>query len=190
MKALVVAVVILLLLGVSFFCLGRAVSVARRAWKRRNEGGFWAAQKAVAKEDHESYLARKQAKAQSRAGSHLASGYDPETGEVYDDAISNQSKRLEEWEASLVHLWRGSIDIEFTYESRSERTRRKVTLQNVLRNERGNIYLRGFCHAREDTRTFSRDSIATMLLVKGKRYDVEDFVVDVLGVSPKQLGWE
>jgi len=203
MKALAVAVFILLMFCLFIFCLWRIISITPRAWRRRHESGFWAATNAVAKEDRERFLARQKEKAQAKAeskpkgkrlefriGVSSSTDYDPETGEVYDDASYHENKKFEEWEASLVKLWNGSLDIEFTYESRSGRTRRKVTLQKVMRNESGRIYLRGYCHVREEIRTFSRDSIATMILVKGKRYEVEDFVTDFLGISTKELGWE
>jgi hypothetical protein len=203
MKKLFVAVFILSMLCLFFICLWRIISTGRRGWKRRKEGGFWAAMNAVAKEDRERFLASQQAKAQAksnakpkgkrlefRIGVTSSSDYDPETGEVHDDATYHESQNFADWEASLVQLWHGSIDIEFTYESRSGRTRRKVTLQKVMRNDRGSIYLRGYCHVREEIRTFSRDSIATMILVKGKRYEVEDFVTDFLGITTKELGWE
>jgi hypothetical protein len=193
----------LLLLCIFVFCWWRIFSTAPRAWRRRHEGGFWAAMNAVAKEDHEQFLAWQKEKAKAKAnakpkgkrvefriGVTSSSNYDPETGEVRDDATYHESQKFADWEASLVQLWHGSIDIEFTYESRSGRTRRKVTLQKVMRNDRGSIYLRGYCHVREEIRTFSRDSIATMILVKGKRYEVEDFVTDFLGITTKELGWE
>lgn len=202
-------VVVLLLLCVTALSLLKFIYTAPRAWKRRNNGGFWTALSAVSKEDRERFLAQQKAKPQAKAvtkpatkpatkakgkrlefriGVTSSKGYDPETGEVYDDAMSHESKWFEDWEASLVQLWSGSIDIEFTYESRSGKTRRKVTLQKVMCNENGDIYLRGYCHVREEIRTFSRNSIATMILVSGKRYEVEDFVTDFLGISAKELG--
>lgn len=185
----------LLAVVVFIFCMCRIVSTLPRAWRRRNEGGFWAAWNTVAKEDHERFLAKqlaqKTAKTKSARPQTPATDYDPETGEVYEDARlpAPRSRVIEKWEASLVQIWEGSEDIEFTYESRNGRVRRKVTLQTVLRNDKYNVYLRGFCHVRNEERTFSAYSILTKILVKGKRYEIEDFLSEKLGISDEALGW-
>jgi len=185
---------VLLAVAAFIFCMCRIISTVPRAWRRRNEGGFWAAWNTVAREDHERFLAKQHAKKAAKARPHLgrtpATDYDPETGEVYGDGRhASRSLAIERWEASLVQLWSGSEDVEFTYESRSGRVRRKVTVQKVLRNDEFTVYLRGFCHVRNEERTFSTDSIRTKILVKGTRYDVEDFLSERLGISYEALGW-
>ncbi|EPR43118.1 hypothetical protein dsx2_2478 [Desulfovibrio sp. X2] len=185
---------LLLLLGVTILVWAKIIITAPRAWRRRKEGGFWAAWKAVALEDRERYRQSQLAKKAEKAKPHLdltpATDYDPKTGEVYGDGgHASKSRAIERWEASLVQIWSGSEDVEFTYESRSGKVRRKVTVQTVLRNETFSTYLRGFCHVRNEERTFSTDSICTKILVKGKRYDVEDFLSGMLGISDDDLGW-
>jgi hypothetical protein len=185
-------VVGVLLFCIFALCLWKFIYTAPRAWKRRNEGGFWAAMNAVAKEDRERFLAKQQAKAMSKGKHSRCIDHDPDTGEVFDetDETLSRSQALERWEASLVRLWEGSEEIEFTYESSSGRVRRKVTLKAVLRNEKFNAYLRGFCHLRCEERTFSAYSIVTKVLIKGKRYEIEDFLSERLGIADKDLGWE
>lgn len=187
MKTFLGTVVGVLLFCIFSLCLWKFLYTAPRAWKRRNKEGFWAAMSAVTKEDRERFLTKQQAKARRIP----AQDDDQEPIAIYDEpgqgAPRNQA--LEDWEASLVRLWHGSAEIEFTYDSRSGKMRRKITLEDVFRNDRFSIYLRGICHTRNETRTFSRDYITTKILAKGKRYEVEDFLIDVLGVTEKQLGW-
>lgn len=185
-------VVSLLVFCILALAVLKFIYTAPRAWKRRNAGGFWAAMSAVAKEDRERFLAKQQAKAMSKGKHSRSIDYDPDTGEAFDEADEtlSRSQALERWEASLVRLWEGSEEIEFTYESSSGRVRRKVTLQAVLRNEKFNVYLRGFCHLRSEERTFSAYSIVTKVLINGKRYEIEDFLSERLGIADKDLGWE
>lgn len=91
---------------------------------------------------------------------------------------------LDDWEADLTTLWEGSpIEIEFTYQSRKEKTRRKVSLEKVARNSRNELYLIGFCHERNENRTFNLGNVTTMILHNSKRYNHYDFISEVVGID-------
>lgn len=90
---------------------------------------------------------------------------------------------LNEWESDLADLWEGVLEIEFTYESRKGRERRRVSLYKVRKNSRGNVYLYGHCERANKNRSFNIDYITTKILHKSKRYDVDDFLCDFLGID-------
>lgn len=103
---------------------------------------------------------------------------------------ANKNPNVAKWEQSLKTVWRGSDLVEFTYDSSSGRVRRKVTVNEVLVHPDRGIYLRGFCHVRQEERTFSENNIETKILRKSSRYDVDDYLHNVLGISEKALGWD
>ena len=117
--------------------------------------------------------------------SELAPGrdYAPDTGEVYEDQAPRYSG-LSDWEKDLEPLWTGSLLVEFTYKARGkDRERRKVELHDVLMDGHGRIYFRGHCQSREEQRTFNIEGILTKVLCSGKRYDVDDFLYERLGLE-------
>ena len=69
------------------------------------------------------------------------------------------------------------------------KSRRKVTLSSVMVDATGGVYLRGLCHLRNEERTFNLSNITTKILKGSKRYEVEDFLVDVLDIEDEKLGW-
>lgn len=104
--------------------------------------------------------------------------------------LKANSEYMDRWEQGLSTVWRGSEDIEFTYENRrGEKSRRKVTLSSVMVDATGGVYLRGLCHLRNEERTFNLSNITTKILKGSKRYEVEDFLVDVLDIEDEKLGW-
>lgn len=103
---------------------------------------------------------------------------------------ANANPHVAKWEQSLKTVWRGSDVVEFTYDSSSGRVRRKVTVNEVLVHPERGIYLRGFCHVRQEERTFHERNIETKILRKSSRHDFDDYLIDVLGISEKALGWE
>jgi len=124
--------------------------------------------------------------------------YDPDTGEILELAskkarkapVKANSEYMDRWEQGLSTVWRGSEDIEFTYENRrGEKSRRRVTLSSVMVDATGGVYLRGLCHLRNEERTFNLSNITTKILKGSKRYEVEDFLVDVLDIEDEKLGW-
>ena len=93
-------------------------------------------------------------------------------------------KNIRDWESDLTTVWAGEYEIEFTYEKRdSSRSRRKIKLREVCFDRKSRIYLKGFDHGRDEQRTFNIDNITTKILLKSKRYDVDDFLEEVLGLD-------
>ena len=64
-----------------------------------------------------------------------------------------------------------------------------VTLSSVMVDATGGVYLRGLGHLRNEERTFNLSNITTKILKGSKRYEVEDFLVDVLDIEDEKLGW-
>jgi hypothetical protein len=109
--------------------------------------------------------------------------YDPDTGEVWEEGKEQGRTFMDAWEDGLETLWRGNEEIAFSYESNDGRkSRRTVTLRRLLRSRNNAIYFRGFCHLRDEERTFADAGITSKITHKGKRYDWEDFVEQRLGV--------
>lgn len=100
------------------------------------------------------------------------------------EVTRGKARALDKFEASLTTLWAGDTKpVEFTYvNAKEEKTRRKVQVSEVMFNERGAFYLRGFCQVRQEQRTFKVDNIETMLKVGSKRYYFEEWCADVLGL--------
>ncbi|QJT21671.1 WYL domain-containing protein [Aeromonas media] len=89
------------------------------------------------------------------------------------------------WESNLTTLWAGdTTDIEFTYiNKKGEKTRRKVTVDEILYNGDGEHYIKGYCHVRSETRTFKVSNIDTMIKVGNKRFDFDDWCEVKLGID-------
>ncbi len=104
-------------------------------------------------------------------------------------AKTNDGGGLDNFEQSLTTLWTGDIStVEFTYVAfGGERSRRKVDVDELAFNERGQFYLRGFCHKRQEQRTFKVENIETQFKVGSKRYEFEDWCEDVLGLPPEAI---
>lgn len=106
------------------------------------------------------------------------------TADNSNEASAMKYDNLDAWKTDLKPLWKGSnIDIEFTYESRSGKKRRKVSLEKVAENSRKELYLVGYCYEKKEKRTFNIDNVATMILCKSKRYSHYDFLNDVVGID-------
>lgn len=91
---------------------------------------------------------------------------------------------LDEWKSDFKTLWCGNpIDIEFTYHSKSGKSRRSLTLKKVAKNSRNELYLIGLCHTRNEDRTFHMENIVTMILHKSKRYHHYDFLSEVIKID-------
>lgn len=94
------------------------------------------------------------------------------------------AKSLADWEDNLTVIWAGSETVEFSYEARHQkRSRRKVTVQELCVDQYDNLCLVGLCHLRQEKRTFKAQNIVTKIKVGSKRYDLEDWVEDVLKVD-------
>ena len=101
---------------------------------------------------------------------------------------TQKDKSIEKWRKGLMVLWDGApVSCEFTYKSsKNERTRRKVSIKQLLLGKNNKLYFYGFCHLRHERRTFNIANITTKILHKGKKWYVEDWIYDVLapGIKP------
>ena len=96
----------------------------------------------------------------------------------------NNYKNIRDWESDLTTAWAGEYEIEFTYEKRdTSRSRRKIKLREVCFDKKSRIYLKGVDYGCDEQRTFNIDNIITKFLLKSKRYDVDDFLEEVLGLD-------
>ena len=113
-------------------------------------------------------------------------------GDEYLRFLANRARRsernnhtgqrtLDEWKSDQITLWEGSTrPIEFSYESGQGRTRRKVQVKRIHQDSSGRWYLHGFCHLRQEDRTFSFDSITTMIKIGNHRLDPYDWADEVI----------
>ena len=95
---------------------------------------------------------------------------------------TSKSDRIKGWKDNLTVLWAGDETIEFTYETR-DKSRRKVTVKEVCVDQKGYLCLIGFCHLRQEKRTFKACNIVTKIKQKSKRYDVDEWIEDVLNID-------
>lgn len=111
--------------------------------------------------------------------------YDQETGEVLNDG---RSSYLDAWDDTLAPLWQGSFETTFSYRSsaKQERTRRTVTVTSIVRDHKDALYLQGFCHLRNEERTFSLDRITTKLTLDGKKHDALKYIQDKIDSAASQ----
>lgn len=103
------------------------------------------------------------------------------------DDISDYKRynSIDDWKKDLKVLWQGQPRrIEFTYESKNgEKTRRKVDVRRVVKDDSNRTYLQGFCFLRKEYRTFLIDNITTKILDKSQRYEVIDWMETKLGIE-------
>ena len=100
----------------------------------------------------------------------------------------NNYKYIRDWESDLTTAWAGEYEIEFTYEKRdSSRSRRKIKLREVCFDKKSRIYLKGFDYGRDEQRSFNINNITTKILLKSKRYDVDEFLDEVLGLDVRLM---
>jgi predicted DNA-binding transcriptional regulator YafY len=78
--------------------------------------------------------------------------------------------------ASAV-IARQRLDLEYYNRMKDEATRRQVSPQRLV-HYRNNWYLDGWCHLRDDLRSFSLDAIREVSVVPGKVKDVPDVQLD------------
>jgi predicted DNA-binding transcriptional regulator YafY len=78
--------------------------------------------------------------------------------------------------ASAV-IARQRLDLEYYNRMKDEATRRQVSPQRLV-HYRNNWYLDGWCHLRDDLRSFSLDAIREVSVVPGKVRDVPDTQLD------------
>ncbi|WP_421196688.1 WYL domain-containing protein [Aeromonas enteropelogenes] len=89
------------------------------------------------------------------------------------------------WESTLTTVWAGDTDdIEFTYiNKKRERTRRRVTVDEVLMGNGSGFYIKGYCHVRGEQRTFNTDNIDTKIKVGSQRFEFDDWCERKLGID-------
>ena len=92
---------------------------------------------------------------------------------------------IEDWKGDLRTIWQGDPrTIEFTYGTRDgDKTRRKVDVEQVLVDGRGEIYMRAFCHLRNEPRTFRFDRIRTKILDRSQRFEPYEWLGEKLNIE-------
>ncbi|ECF1345735.1 hypothetical protein E0657_15585 [Salmonella enterica subsp. enterica serovar Abony] len=76
------------------------------------------------------------------------------------------------------------ITTSFTYLSSNGKERRTVDIDQVLKNDKNDYYLSGFCHLRKERRTFISSRFQTMLATEGhKKYYFHDWLKNVIGID-------
>ncbi|EFR5874982.1 WYL domain-containing protein [Salmonella enterica] len=76
------------------------------------------------------------------------------------------------------------ITTSFTYLSSNGKERRTVDIDQVLKNDKNDYYLSGFCHLRKERRTFISSRFQTMLVTEGhKKYYFHDWLKNVIGID-------
>ncbi|MEQ4922319.1 hypothetical protein [Proteus hauseri] len=72
----------------------------------------------------------------------------------------------------------------FTYLSNSGKIRRTVDINQYKKNGYGDEYIAGYCHVRNEHRTFSVRNIQTMMATDGhKKYYFHDWLKNVVGID-------
>lgn len=103
------------------------------------------------------------------------------------DSEQNYKKytSLDDWEKDIEIIWSGKPRIiEFTYEKYGgEKSRRKLELMQILKNNNGSVYLRGICQLRNEERTFDVMRIETKILDKSKRYEIPEWFYEKLKID-------
>jgi WYL domain-containing protein len=96
---------------------------------------------------------------------------------------SPEKAKTNSWKDDLEVLWDGPPrTIEFDYFSnKEEKTRRKVSVRKVTRNDYGKIYLHGRCHTRNDDRTFKVARIISKIENSGIQFEKEAWVENLIG---------
>lgn len=95
-----------------------------------------------------------------------------------DDKPNTKKAMLIDWAKGLTLLAEANGEtIQFTYEKYDEpKERRTIDLMAILQNENGKVYLYGFCHSKQENRTFNIDKITTLIKINSKRIDVNDYL--------------
>lgn len=82
-----------------------------------------------------------------------------------------------------ITLWTGDILIEFSYAEKGESKKRyRVQLRRVIVRDVHRLHLRGVDQATGEEASFFLYGIKTMILVKGKRLELDEFM-DELGID-------
>lgn len=99
------------------------------------------------------------------------------------DAINPE--KLAEFEESLTTIWAGTTKtIEFTYEKPfgDRRSRRRVDVEELMYDSKSRLVIRGYCHEKGEERTFRESRIRTKIKCGSKRYDFDEWCVELLDV--------
>ncbi|SPY97760.1 Uncharacterised protein [Proteus mirabilis] len=77
-----------------------------------------------------------------------------------------------------------AIKTTFTYLSNSGKVRRTVDVTQYKKNGYGDEYIAGYCHVRNEHRTFSVRNIQTMMATDGhKKYYFHDWLKNIVGID-------
>ncbi|PMG39309.1 hypothetical protein BCS96_09645 [Vibrio breoganii] len=95
---------------------------------------------------------------------------------------------VEDWQRELTIVWSGtSADIEFTYRKYDERERRVISPTEFGFDGNKRAYIKGVCHVIHEQRTFKTARIETKLKVGAKRYDMTEWLTEILQVNSSEL---
>ncbi len=100
------------------------------------------------------------------------------------EPIDHEPRTIDEWNADLVTIWAGApIAISFTYQNNDgDRSRRRVDVDEIQRDHNGEIYLTGFCHRRNENRTFRASRIQSDISINGRRLDPFEWIEETTGL--------
>lgn len=97
----------------------------------------------------------------------------------YNRKQTEEKERIEKNKISVVFSF-APLKTDFTYRKDMSRTRRTVDIIQYLKNGYGQEYIAGFCHLRNEYRTFRVDRIETMLSSEGyRKYWFADWLENV-----------
>ena len=106
--------------------------------------------------------------------------------QFYAEVLGNPAFPGEQWEKTLKKLWSGSMKIGFSHTGRDEKKQRyddvELTAVFLASAEYQEFYLK--CHLQNGTvKYFNSDFIDTKILKGSTRYDLYEFLEDVLGID-------
>jgi hypothetical protein len=87
-------------------------------------------------------------------------------------------------EAALITVWTGApCTVEFTYKDLDgDWSRNTVDITSIMRDpQNGGWHLRGFCHLWREERDYDGTRIATKILYKSRRWNLEDWITAIAG---------
>lgn len=115
-----------------------------------------------------------------KLSSGILNGYNFST-----DKSLSISNHLDDFKDNLSIIWAGNpYEIEFSYRNgNGDRSRRKLTLEEISVSKDFTPYFIGKCHTNDDVRCFRMDRITSKIKYKSKLYDVVEFIDVVMDLD-------
>ena len=104
----------------------------------------------------------------------------------FDDAAAKKEWKNAQGQVSLLTLWSADqpVTIQFTYQSGDYQEQEVIELSLILQDtDDGQIYLSGACKAKGGVRTYAVSEIESKIDYAGKKYGVEEFIVERLSAE-------